>query len=126
RIGTEQRIGEGLAKPHLELPLLGSRQGGKIDAQRLAQLDQQRGGHGALVVLDQVEIAGGDAKPAGQHLLGKRALVAQAPDDPADLGPTHLYILYNSTRRAVNPATTLRGSLPDSGWAFASAMSILN
>ena len=69
RVGAEQRVGEHLAQPDLELPLLGAGERREIDPQRLGQLDQQAGGDGALVVLDQVQVARRDAEPGRQRLL---------------------------------------------------------
>ena len=67
---AEQRVGEAPpAAPTSSCRSCAAGQCGEIDAERLAQLDQQRGRDGALVVLDQVQIAGGDAEPRGQRLL---------------------------------------------------------
>ncbi len=71
RIGREQRIGECLAQRDLKLALRTAGQGGKVHAQRLAKLDQQRCSHRALIVLDQVQIAGRDAQAYRQRLLGQ-------------------------------------------------------
>ena len=60
-LGAEQRVGESLAQSDLELALLRAGQLAQVDAQRLGELDQQGGGDGALVVLDQVQIAGRNA-----------------------------------------------------------------
>ncbi len=54
RIGSKR-----LAQPHLQLPLRAARQRRQIHPQRLGQLDQQRGGHRPLVMLDQVQVAAG-------------------------------------------------------------------
>jgi hypothetical protein len=64
-------------------------QGGEIHAEHVGQLEQHRRRDGALVVLDQVEIAGRDAEPGGERLLGHRALAAQAADGAADQGAGH-------------------------------------
>ena len=80
----------------------------QFDPQRLGQLDQQRGGHGALVVLDQVEIAGGNAKPGGQRLLRQAPFGAQAPHRAADQGAGHSLQPLQNPAPAVNPTTPLR------------------
>ena len=79
RLGAQQRVGEHLAQLRLQLALLGAGQGGQVDLQGLGELDQQAGGDAALVVLDQVQVAGRDAQPRRQRLLGEAAVLAQAP-----------------------------------------------
>ena len=66
---SEQRIGEHLPQPRLELPLLAAGEGGEVHLQSLGELDQQASGDRALLVLDQVEVAGGDAEARGEGLL---------------------------------------------------------
>ena len=74
RVRAEQRVGEHLAQLDLELPLLAAREHRELHPQRLRQLDEQRGGDGALVVLDEVQVAGRDAEPRRQRLLRKLPL----------------------------------------------------
>jgi len=59
------RVGKHFAQPGLHLPFLRTAQRGQVHPQRLGQLDEQIGGHGTLFVFDQVQVAGGDAEPAG-------------------------------------------------------------
>ena len=52
-------------------------------------LMQQGRGDGALVVLDQVQVAGGNAEPGGQRLLRQALLLPQPAHRPADQRPCH-------------------------------------
>ena len=41
----------------------------KFNAEALGELDEQRGSDSALIVFDQVEVAGGNAELGGERLL---------------------------------------------------------
>ena len=87
---------------------------GQIDPQGLGELDQQRGGDRALIVLDQVQVAGGDAEPGRQRLLRQAPLGPQPPHRPADQRRAlMLYNLYKFRRPLVKPATALHAARPD-------------
>ena len=90
---AEQRVGERLAQTDLELLLLAPGQSGEIDAQRVRQLDQQRSRNRALIMLDEVQIARGDAEPRRERLLRQLALHPEAPDGAADQCASHLHSL---------------------------------
>jgi len=62
------------------LPLLGPAEGGEINLKELGELEQERGRDAALIVLDQVQVGGGDAEGGGQSLLSEAAFRAQAAD----------------------------------------------
>ena len=112
--GTEQGVGEHLSQAQFDLALLAAGEGGEIDLQGFAQLDQQGRGDGALVVLDQVQVARGDAEPSRQRLLRQFPLGAQAADRPADQGTGHalapltFYTVYKFTNLSVKTPTVLR------------------
>ena len=78
--GVEAGIGEYLVQGGGQAPLGIVRQLLQIDAEDLAQLQQQRHRHRPFVVLDQIEIARADAEPAGHELLVEAALLPQPAD----------------------------------------------
>ena len=93
--GAETGIGEDLAQRGGEAPLGIVGQFLQIDAEGLAELQQQRHRHRPLVMLDEVEIAGADAEALGHLLLRQPALLPQA----ADLGPEERLADRHLTRR---------------------------
>ena len=86
---AQHGVGQHLAQAALQLALRLARQGRQVHLQRVRQLEQQRGGDAALVVLDQVEVGGRDAQPGRQRLLRERLFLTQAADGLADPGGGH-------------------------------------
>jgi hypothetical protein len=102
---AQQRVGKHFLQADFQLAFLGARQRGEIHPQHFGQLDQQAGGDVALVVLDQVQIAGTDTKPLSQGLLGKPLFRAQAPHGTANQRASHFYNLYDFTLGFVGKLT---------------------
>ena len=69
RFSAEERIGERLAQAGFEGAFRAAGEVVKFDAETLGELDEQRGSDSALIVFDQVEVAGGNAKLGGEGLL---------------------------------------------------------
>ena len=105
RLGAQQRIGEHLAQPELQLALLRTGQGGQIHPQHFGQLHHQARRHIALVMLDQVQIARRNPQPCGQRLLAQPLLGPQPPHRPPDQRPRH-----RSTPSVFTNFTTLQPS----------------
>ena len=61
----------------------------RLDDILLAELLDQAEDGRPLVVLDQVQVAGRDAEPDGQRLLGEALFHPQPTHRPADHGPCH-------------------------------------
>jgi hypothetical protein len=89
-VGGEEGVGEDFAELGFDLAFGGAGEGGEIDGEGFGDLDEEGGGDGALVVLDEVEVAGGDAEAEGEGLLGHGALGSQAADGAADSRAGHL------------------------------------
>jgi hypothetical protein len=69
-------------------------QGGEVHAEHLGQLEQHRRRDGALVVLDEVQVARRDAEAGGERLLRHRPLAAQAADGAADQRAGHDFLSF--------------------------------
>jgi hypothetical protein len=90
-VEAQHGVGEHLAQPGLQRALARARQGREVDLQRVGQLDEEGGRDGALVVLDQVQVAGGDAEPGGERLLRQPLLQADPADRPAQQRAGHRF-----------------------------------
>jgi hypothetical protein len=75
RLGAEQRIAQRLAQGDFQPPLRRSGQVAQIDAQGLGDPDQEAAADAALIVLDQVQIAGRDAKTSAEACCDRRRSV---------------------------------------------------
>ena len=67
----EQGIAEGLHEVGDQASLLVGGELVQREVEELRELEQEAGGQGAAVVLDQIEIAGGDAEPLGELRLAQ-------------------------------------------------------
>ena len=65
-LDAEEGVGEDFAQADFELAFLGAGEGGEIDAEHFGQLDQEAGGDVALIVLNEVEVAGGYSQALGE------------------------------------------------------------
>ena len=81
----EDRVAEELHEVGDGPGVLLGRQRLQVELEDLGDLDEERRRHGAPVVLDEVEVRGGDAEPVGELHLAHALLPAQRPD----LGPEH-------------------------------------
>ena len=82
---AEQGIARGLLEVGQQAALLAAGEGLEVDVEALGQLEQQRAVELALIVLDQVQVAGRDAQLARHGDLGQALAAAQA----AQLVPQH-------------------------------------
>ena len=73
------------------------------------------GGHRALVVLDQVQVAGGDAEPGGQRLLRQPLFRAQPADRAADQRAGHALHPLQIHRLRCEDGNSICRTLPDLG-----------
>ena len=101
---VEQRIGEHLAQPRHQPAFLVLGEGLQVDAELVTQLQQQRHRDRALVVLDQVQIAGGDAQLLRHLGLGQAVVAAQA----ADLRTQHRLLFHGRHDRPSDGSLTLQ------------------
>ena len=85
-VDPQHRVCENLAQFDLEIALLVAGEGFEIDIENFGQLEQQIGGDAALVVLDQVQIAGGDPELLRKCLLAETLSGSQAAQSRADDG----------------------------------------
>ena len=70
-------------------------EGIELQLEALGQSDEQRGGERAAVVLDEVEVAGGDLQIPGELDLAQALLTAQCADLAAERGSlSHLTSIY--------------------------------
>ena len=66
RYVLEERIGKGLGQVRDHARVLVGRERREIEVEDLRELDEERRGERAPVVLDEVQVARGDAEPVGQ------------------------------------------------------------
>ncbi len=83
---AEQRIAEKLGDVGEQPRLLVAREGLKVDIEALRELEQERAVEAALVVLDQVQVAGRYAQARGHGDLGQALPVAQPAHPVAQHG----------------------------------------
>src|SRR3954462_15329586 len=81
---AEQRVGEDLVEFGEEAVLVGGREVAQVEVVGLRQPQQDRGGHGTLVTLDQIDIARRDAEPLGDLGLRQPQLLPDPPEARAD------------------------------------------
>jgi hypothetical protein len=105
RFHTQVGVRQRLAQHHFRLAFRLARELRELHAQGRAELEQQARGDGALVVLDEVEVAGRDAQALGEGGLGELGVLAQATDGAADGGCGHLDELYKFSAESVNYLT---------------------
>ncbi len=99
-VGFEERVAEDLPELCGEPRAVFLGEGVQIHTEASRQLDQQRGRQRAAVVLDQVQVAGGDVQFCGQLRLGQASLSPQNSDlstHAGGLGHVRLYSIYKLT-----------------------------
>jgi hypothetical protein len=103
--GAAARVAISASQLRFRLALRLAREFRELHAEGRAELEQQVRRDGALIVLDEVQVAGGDAEALGEGGLGELGVLAQAANGAADGGCGHLDGLYKFSGASVNYLT---------------------